>query len=173
MHTLRLAERADLAGVFHLYDEHVLRGTCTFETIPKTPAERDAWFDAHPPARHPLLVASSPDHPAVILGWAALAPWSPRQAYARTAENSVYVDPAHRGRGLAHALLADLMARALRDTPVRVFVARIVQPNPASVRLHERLGFRQVGLMQRCGEKFGRLLDVLLMERHLDDPPTP
>jgi L-amino acid N-acyltransferase YncA len=165
MPQVRLAAPADIPGIFEIYDEQVLHGIATFETVVKTPEERQAWLDAHPPQRYPALVAAEQDR---VLGWAGLSPWSPRQAYARTAENSVYIHQAQRGNGLGKLLMTELIARALRDTPVRLMVARIAQPSPASVALHESLGFRPVGTLRRCGEKFGRILDVLIMDLHLD-----
>lgn len=165
MALIRPASIEDLAGIFAIYDEHVLRGISTFETVPKSAGERLEWFDAHRAGMYPLVVA---EEGGEIVGWAGLSAWSPRQAYARTAENSVYVRADRQGRGLGGALLRDLIEHADHDTPVRVIVARIVQPNPASVRLHEAEGFAPIGLMRRCGEKFGRLLDVLLMDRHAD-----
>lgn len=169
MPVIRPAKADDLDGIFTIYDEHVLRGISTFETVPKTAQERREWFAGHRPEHYPLVVAV--DDGAVV-GWAGLSGWSPRQAYARTAENSVYVRADRQGRGLGRLLLHDLIERADRDTPVRVIVARIVQPNPASVRLHTLEGFAPIGQMRRCGEKFGTLLDVLLMDRHSDGAGT-
>lgn len=165
MLVIRPAEPDDLEGIFAIYDEHVLRGISTFETIPKTTKEREEWYTGHRPDHYPLVVAVDDGG---VIGWAGLSGWSARQAYARTAENSVYVRTDRQGRGLGRLLLHDLIERADRDTPVRVIVARIVQPNPASVRLHKAEGFAPIGLMRRCGEKFGTLLDVLLMDRHSD-----
>jgi L-amino acid N-acyltransferase len=167
MFPIRHATSADLDGIFAIYDEQVLHGIATFETTPKTVEERIAWYGAHPQDKYPLLVATDQANNLVV-GWAGLSPWSPRQAYARTAENSVYIHESGRGRGLGKALMLELIARAKRETPVRVLVARIAQPSPASVALHESLGFSRVGMLRRCGEKFGRVLDVLIMDLHLD-----
>jgi phosphinothricin acetyltransferase len=165
MAEVRPATASDLAGIFAIYDQQVLHGIATFETVPKTQEERRAWIDAHPPDRYPALVAGGGDD---VRGWAALAPWSPRQAYARTAENSVYIHEAWRRHGLGKLLMQELIALARRDTPIRLIVARIAQPSPASVALHAALGFQPVGTLRRCGEKFGKLLDVLIMDLHLD-----
>lgn len=164
MPTIRDATPDDLDAVFAIYDEQVLRGTATFETVPRPPGERRAWFDAHPRGRYPVIVA---EDGGAVLGWARLQPWSPRPAYARTAENSVYVSAAARGRGVGKALLDELLARA-RGAGIAVVLARIAEGNPASIRLHDRAGFRTVGVMRRVGEKFGRILDVTLMDLHLD-----
>ncbi len=164
MASLRDATPSDLPAVFAVYDEQVLRGTATFETEVKSPAERLAWFEAHPRGRYPVLVA---EEGGEVLGWARLAPWSPRAAYARTAEDSVYVRADARGRGTGRALLDALIGRA-RAAGIAVLVARIAEGNPASLRLHEAAGFRPVGTMRRVGEKFGRLLDVAILDLHLD-----
>jgi L-amino acid N-acyltransferase YncA len=164
---IRFATEDDLPGIFEIYDEQVLHGTATFETVPKTQSERVEWYRNHPPHRSPLVVATVN---GMVIGWAGLSPWSPRAAYARSAENSVYVHKDWRGRGLGEALMADLMERA-RAAGVKVLIARLVEGNAASVRLHESLGFTTIGVMRRVGEKFGRILDVRLMQAHLDEGP--
>lgn len=163
----RLAIPNDLAGIFAIYDEHVLHGVCTFETVVKTSQEKQAWLTAHHPDSHPAVVAL--DDSGTVAGWAGISPWSPRQAYARTAESSVYVHPSHHRTGLGRRLMNELIETARQRTAVRVFIARIVVPAPGSVGLHESLGYRPIGTMRRCGEKFGKVLDVLLMELHLDE----
>lgn len=163
---IRPATEADLPGIFAIYDEQVLRGTATFDTVPKTAAERLEWFRANPGNRYPVLVAEAAGG---IAGWARLYQWSPRRAYDRTAEDAVYVHPDARGGGLGRCLLRELLSRA-PSAGVGVVIARIVEGNPASLRLHEALGFTSIGVMRRVGEKFGRLLDVRLLERHLDVP---
>ena len=161
---VRDAVAADLPAVFAIYDEQVLHGTATFDTEPKTEAERTRWFEAHPRARYPVIVA---EEGGEVLGWARLQPWSDRCAYARSAEDSVYVRADARGRGVGRALLAELLGRA-REAGLAVVLARVVAGNPASLRLHEAAGFRAVGTMRRVGEKFGRILDVALLDLHLD-----
>jgi phosphinothricin acetyltransferase len=161
---LRDATREDLAGIFAIYDEAVLHGTATFETEPRSPAGRLEWFEAHPREVYPVLVA---EEAGAVVGWGRLVPWSPRKAYRRTAENSVYVRTDRRGLGVGRALLAALLERA-RTADIAVILARIAQGNPASLRLHEAAGFRPIGTMRRVGEKFGRILDVTILDLHLD-----
>ncbi|GIK77571.1 MAG: hypothetical protein BroJett022_12610 [Actinomycetes bacterium] len=103
-----------------------------------------------------------------VVGWAAIGPWSPRGAYRRTGETSVYVEPEHRGAGIGKALLADLVERARGLDEIHVLLARISQPNPASVAAHTAAGFRSFGVQRRCGEKLGRILDVELFDLDLD-----
>lgn len=81
----------------------------------------------------------------------------------------MYVDPNQRGKGVGRALLGELL-RVSPERGVRLIIARVVEGNAASRALHEALGFQTIGVMRRCGEKFGRLLDVRLMDRHLDEP---
>lgn len=163
---IRVATRADVEGIFAIYDEEVLHGTATAQTIAFTSEEREAWFARHTPDLHPLVVAVETD--GFVAGWAGLSPWSPRQAYRRSAENSVYVHRARHGRGLGRALMTDLLARTLRDTPVKLVIARPLDTNVASIRLHESLGFETVGVLRRVMEKFGRLHDVRILSRDLD-----
>jgi L-amino acid N-acyltransferase len=161
---VRAATEADLPGIFAIYDQEVLHGTATFDTTPKTPAERLAWFRDDGNGRYPILVA---DAGGRVAGWARLYAWSSRCAYAGAAENGVYVHAEHRGRGVGRALLAELL-RLAPERGVRVVIARVVEGNAGSLALHQALGFQTIGIMRRCGEKFGRLLDVRLMDRHLD-----
>ena len=162
---LRAATEADLPGIFAIYDEEVLHGTATFDTQPKGPAERLEWFRNDGKGRYPLIVAESPA--GEIMGWTRLYAWSVRCAYDRAAENAVYVAAQHRGKGVGRALLAELI-RVAPGHGVSLLIARVVEGNAGSRALHEALGFQTIGVMRRVGEKFGRLLDVRLMDRHLD-----
>lgn len=164
MMEVRTASVRDLPGIFAIYDPEVLSGTATFETAPKSPAERLDWFNAHAQARHPLIVACEGD---AVVGWAGGSRWSPRAAYDRAVETSVYIAASHRGRGFGRALMGELIARC-RAAGAGVLLARIVEGNPSSLRLHEALGFQTVGITRRIGEKFGRILDVRIMDLHLD-----
>jgi len=162
---IRQATEADLPGIFAIYDREVLHGTATFDTEPKSEAERRAWLRDDADGKYPILVA---EIDGAIVGWARLYAWSNRCAYARAAENAVYVHAGHRGKRVGHALLAELI-RLAPQRGVQVLLARIVEGNPASLALHETQGFKTIGVMRRVGEKFGRVLDVRLMDRQLDE----
>lgn len=162
---IRQAKEPNLPGIAAIYDREVLHGIATFMTVPYTGEEWRAWLAAHAGPRYPALVAVED---GVVLGWASLGPWSPRQAYDRAAESSVYVAPGAQGRGVGRALMEAIIAGAGAQG-VGVIIARVVDQNGASVRFHERLGFETVGVMRRIGEKFGSLLDVRVMDLHLDE----
>lgn len=162
---IRDAEESDLEAIFAIYNHEVLNTTATFDTVPRQYPRDAGWLTERDTSRHPVLVAV--DGEGSILGWGSLGPWSPRGAYARTAEESVYVDRDHRGRGIGRALLAALIERG-REAGIGVVLSRIAGDNPASIALHRSLGFESIGTQRRSGEKFGEIIDVELMDLHLD-----
>ena len=162
---IRDATPPDLPRVFEIYNREVKGGIATFDVEPRTVGEDDSWLTGRE-SFHPVLTAIG--NGGEVLGWASIGPWSPRGAYRRTGEVSVYVDEAARGRGLGTTLLEAAVERARRDETVQVLLARIAKPNPASIAIHEACGFRSFGTQRRCGEKFGRILDVELLDLHLD-----
>ena len=155
---------ADLPRIFAIYNAEVERGISTFDVYQKDAGRDEGWLTERERI-HPVIVAV---RALEIDGWAALGAWSPKGAYRRTAEVSVYVDVAARGGGVGTALLTALTEGA-RGTDVAVLLARIALPNPASIAIHEARGFRSFGTQRRCGEKLGKILDVELMDLHLDD----
>ena len=162
---LRRAEERDAAAIADIYNHEVLTSTATFDTQPVTVEERVAWLQAHEPPARPVVVAEIAGE---VAGWASLSSWSTRCAYARAAEVSVYVHREHRGRGVGSTLLGELV-RLGREAGLGVLLARICTEGEASVALHRRHGFETIGVMRRVGEKFGRVLDIELMDLQLDD----
>lgn len=157
----RPMQPSDLPGIFAIYDHEVLHGTSTFDTEPYDGIARQRWLTRHRAERYPVIVAEADDH--TVAGWASLSPFSERRAYDRTAEVSVYIHEAHRRKGLARDLLGLLAAEA-PSAGLGVLVARITSESAVSLHLHESLGFQRVGTLHRVGEKFGKLLDVVLLE---------
>ena len=159
---IRPAEAADLPAIADIHNDAVLNSTATFDVEPWTPDRRDLWFREH---SHPyaVLVAARADD---VLGWAALSPFQRKPAYRFTAETSLYVRPGMQRRGVGALLLARLLEVATINGFHSV-IARITAGNPASKRLHERLGFRRVGVEREVGYKFDRWLDVVVMQRLL------
>lgn len=162
--TIRDAGPEDLEAIFGIYNHEVRHGTATFDTEPREVGRDDSWLTARDTGRHPVLVAEIDDR---VAGWACLGPWSSRKAYDRTAEASVYVDGESRNRGVGRSLVAAIIERG-RQAGVGAVIARISEANEPSVRLFEQFGFGHIGTQRRCGEKFGRVLDVELMDLHLD-----
>jgi L-amino acid N-acyltransferase YncA len=156
---IRDAGEADLERINDIYTQAVLRSTATFDTAARTMEERRVWFSRHGGA-HPVVVA---EEGADIYGWAALSRYSSRSAYDHTVEDSVYIAEECRGKGIGTLLLAELILQA-RRLGHHAVIARIAQDNPASIRLHEAAGFFPVGTLKEVGLKFGRLLDVHILE---------
>ncbi len=162
---IRPATERDLAGIFAIYNDEILHGVSIFETRPiECPDEQRAWLAAHARPQRPAVVAVEHDR---VLGWASLSDFSPKPAYARSAENSVYVHQDARRRGVGRRALEEAL-RLGREAGVAVVLARICTECQASVALHRALGFERVGIMRRVGEKFGRVLDVELMSLSLE-----
>ncbi|MFO0962495.1 MAG: GNAT family N-acetyltransferase [Phycisphaerales bacterium] len=160
---IRLARPEDAPALAAIYNHAVLETTATFDTEPKDAAERQRWLAAHD-AAHPVTVAEVDGR---VVGWASLTRWSDRCAYDSTAETSFYVEPASQGRGIGRALLTDLVARA-RAAGLHALLARITVGSEASVRLHRALGFQPVGTLREVGRKFGKLLDVEMLQLVLE-----
>ena len=139
-----------------IYEEGIASGVGTFET---RPPEWGAWDRAH--LAHPRLAAREDGR---LSGWAALSPVSARAVYAGVAEVSIYVAESARGRGVGRALLEELVVRSER-AGIWTLQAGIFPENAASLRIHERCGFRAVGRRERIGKGLGGWRDVLLLER--------
>lgn len=167
MITTRAATLADLTAIISIYNDAVLTTNATFDTQPRTLAEQQVWLAAHG-AEYPVLVA---EVDGVVAGWASLSRWSPKLAYSGTTEISLYVHGDYRGRGVGKALMAAILV-AGQSAGFHTVLARIVEGNGVSVRLHEAFGFELVGIMREVGYKFGRWLDVLLMQK-LFEPDAP
>jgi phosphinothricin acetyltransferase len=136
---------------------------------PGTPGEHPGTPGEHPgtPGEHPGTPGEHPRNrdtgsPQVV-GWAAFAPHSAYEGYDRTAEISVWVDAPFRGQGIGKVLMRALLATC-HERNLRTIVSRIEASNLASLRLHESIGFTHVGVLKDVGEKFGRSLDVVLMQ---------
>lgn len=161
---IRPSRPSDLAAITAIYAQHVLHGTGTFETEPPTLAEISTRRDDVLAKQLPFLVA---EDAGKILGFAYCNWFKARPAYRYSAEDSIYLSPEAQGRGLSRALLTELAARA-EAAGVRKLIAVIGDSaNAASIGLHRRVGFTHVGVLSACGWKFGRWLDVVLMEKVL------
>ncbi len=162
---VRAAADADVAAIAAIYGHHVLHSTGTFEETPPTEAEIAARIAAVAALRLPYLVSA--DESGQITGFAYASAFRPRPAYRYTAEDSVYIDPDHMGRGLGKALVAEVIA-ACEALGVRQMIAVIGDSaNAGSIGLHRSLGFEDAGVGRGFGFKFGRWVDVVWMQKTL------
>jgi L-amino acid N-acyltransferase YncA len=159
---VRVAVADDAEAIRTIYNVYVETSTVTFDLVPRTLAEQRAWLAARTGA-HVALVATDGDD---VVGFGSLSPYKDRPAYATSVEDSVYVDIEHHGHGIGRALLTGLLDTAQASGFHAVF-ARIVGGHETSIGLHAALGFDVVGTEREVGRKFGRWLDVVVMERLL------
>ena len=159
---VRLAVLDDAEAIRSIYNREVTGTTVTFDLVPRSLDDQRAWLAAHAGA-HPAVVAVAGEE---IVGFGSLSPYRDRPAYSTTVENSVYVAEDWRGKGVGHALLGELV-RLAGLHGFHAVMARIVGGHDASIALHKSCGFELVGVEREVGRKFGRWLDVALMQKLL------
>ena len=164
MPNIRASRDEDVPAITAIYAHHVLNGTGTFETIPPTAQDMAARRADVLSKELPYLVA---EQDGQILGFAYCTWFKPRPAYRYSAEDSIYMADGARGQGAGKQLLAAL-AKEAEAAGIRKLIAVIGDSaNQGSVRVHEAIGFSPVGVLKSCGWKFGKWLDVVLMEMPL------
>ena len=164
MPNIRASSAQDIAAITAIYAHHVLNGTGTFETTPPSVEDMTARRADVLSRDLPFLVAEKDGQ---ILGFAYCNWFKPRPAYRYSAEDSIYMADGERGRGAGKQLLTALGVEA-QAAGVRKLIAVIGDSaNQGSVRVHEAVGFTHVGVLKACGWKFGKWLDVVLMEKAL------
>lgn len=157
----------DLQFVQLIYAHHVLSGTGTFEIEPPSLDEMTARWSKVVEHGWPFVVASPPSDLSRVLAFAYAVQYRDRAAYAKTFEVSVYAGPTTMRQGAGSVALAEVLT-SLRSDGVREALAFIGDGyNAASIALHRKLGFQHVGTLKNVGEKFGRMLDVIVMQRAL------
>lgn len=163
--SIRAAQLDDLPQLTEIYNHYVVHSPATFDLEPKTVDQRREWLAQFAETgRHRLLVA---EEGGMIQGYAGTLRWRPKPAYDTTVETTIYCAPDCVGKGVGGKLYAALF-NAVAGENVHRFVAGFVPPNPASAVLHERAGFRLVGVFSEVGYKFDRYWDVCWMERSGD-----
>ncbi|MEU7582315.1 N-acetyltransferase family protein [Streptomyces sp. NPDC041068] len=163
---VRPGVEADLDALTAIYNHYVRETAVTFDTAVLLPEERRPWLLSHPKdGPHRLLVAQECKErdSGRLLGYATSSPFRIKPAYSTSVEVSVYCAPDAAGRGIG-TLLYKALFEALRDEDLHRAYAGVTQPNEASVRLHERFGFRHAGTYAEVGRKFGRYWDVAWYE---------
>ena len=160
--SVRLARATDAEAIRSIYNLEVTDSTVTFDLVPRTLAEQEAWLVDHEGV-HPAVVAVLDGE---VVGFGSLGPYRSRPAYATTVEDSVYVRRDRRGTGCGRAIVAELTQLGTGHG-FHAVMARVVGGHVASIGLHAACGFELVGIEREVGRKFGRWLDVVLMQRLL------
>ncbi len=167
---IRDALDTDLAGILRIYNDAVENSTAIWNDRIVDLDNRRAWLAERHDQGYPVLVAI--DEGGQVAGYASFGPWRPHDGFRHTVENSVYVSPDHRGSGIGRSLMKALIERA-RQLEKHVMVAFIESENRASVHMHQQLGFIHVGQMRQVGCKFGRWLDLTMMQLTLNRTSKP
>jgi L-amino acid N-acyltransferase YncA len=165
---VRRATEAESEAIRQIYNAEVTGSIVTFDLVPRSTEVQRAWMASHSGA-YPVIVALDAGE---VLGFASLSPYRPRPGYSTTVEDSVYVAAPHRGTGVGRLLLSSLVDMA-RAHGFHSVVGRIVGGHSASIALHRACGFELVGVEREIGRKFGRWLDVAIMQCLLADGPAP
>jgi phosphinothricin acetyltransferase len=156
---IRPATMADAEAMRQIYNIEVTGSTATLDLVPRSAEEQAAWMVAHSGV-YPVVVA---DEGGEVVGFASLSPYRPRPGYATAVEDSIYVAADHRGKGIGRALLSEAVEMA-RTHGFHSIVARVSATQQASVALHQACGFDFVGVEREIGRKFGRWIDVAILQ---------
>ena len=160
---IRDAVEADLAAILAVYNDAVANTTAVYDYTPRDLEAQERWFAAKREQKLPVLVAMDSGR---LAGFASFGPFRPWPAYLYTVENSIYVAPELRGKGIGSALLAPLIERA-KAAKLHTMVAGIDASNEASLRLHRKFGFAEAGHFRQVGWKFDRWLDLVFLQKML------
>jgi L-amino acid N-acyltransferase YncA len=161
--TIRLATIGDAERICQIYNHEVLTSTATFDLVPRSLDEQEAWIAERTGAFAALVAV---DASGALLGFGSLSPYKERAAYRTSVEDSVYVDRTCHGRGVGKLIVSELLGVAALSGFHTVF-ARIEAGGVASRALHASCGFELVGIEREVGRKFHRWLDVAIMQRLL------
>ena len=167
---IRQATAEDLPAILDIYNDVIATSTAVYSIAPSTLEERRAWFEARTRAGYPVLVAVGEDG---VVGFASFGEfrgaWT---GYRYSVEHTVHVRKDQRGKGIGTRLVSALLPLA-RAMGRHVMIGGIDAANSGSIRMHERLGFEQVATFREVGHKFGRWLDLVFMQRFVDEPGSP
>ena len=166
---VRDATLEDAAGILAIYNFAALNTTAVWTDGPSDLEARRDWIRARGEAGYPVLVATRGSD---VVGFASFGDFRPWPGYRHTVENSVYVDERHHRLGIGRSLVAALIERA-GAMGKHVMIAGIESANTASIALHASLGFCEVARMPEVGCKFGRWLDLVLMQKQLAGDVRP
>jgi phosphinothricin acetyltransferase len=156
--------------ILAIFNHAIANSTALYEYRPRTLDYMATWFEAKRKGEYPVIGAADEGHR--LLGFASYGPFRPHPAYKYSVEHSLYVDAAHRGKGVGKRLLGAMIDRA-RAQGYHNVVGGIDRDNAVSIRLHEQLGFVHCGTVRHAGFKFGRWLDLVFYQLLLDAPSHP
>ncbi len=162
-YTTRPVQVGDAEAIRSIYNIEVLESTVTFDMVERSLDDQISWITDHS-GSYPAIVAVNTT--GTVVGFASLTAYRPRPAYATTVENSVYVHREHRSKGIAVTLMQELLTAAA-EHGFHSVIARIVGDHDASIQLHASCGFQQIGREVEVGRKFGKWLDVVVMQKML------
>jgi len=162
---VREAREADMTAITAIYGHSVLTEAGSFETVPPDGDEMTRRWRAMQESGFPYLVASTPA--GTITGYACAGAYRPRPAYAASVECSVYVDDGYRRQGVGRLLVTALIAACQARGYAQMVAVIGDRENAGSIALHDALGFRHVGTLEKIGRKFDRWIDVVLMQKAL------
>ena len=157
---IRKAVDDDIPAITKIYNEAILNTTATFDLEPKSVSSQRKWFKGHG-SKNPILVAVIDNN---VIGWISLSEYSTRCAYADTAELSLYVEESFRNQGIGKKLIQAILDEG-QKAGLHTVISRIAGGNEISIHLHKQFGFDDVGVMKEVGNKFGKLLDVFIMQK--------
>jgi phosphinothricin acetyltransferase len=160
---VRPATEDDLKSINDVYNHYVAESHVTFDVEPVSMEARQAWFAEHSGGRHRVFVAEDGGH---LVGFASSSRFRAKPGYLTSIEVSIYIAPDATGRG-AGTRLYEALFKALEGEDIHRAYAGIALPNPASIALHEKFGFKRVAHFTEQGRKFGRYWDVDWFEKPL------
>ena len=166
---IRDASEADLPGLVDIYNDVIATSTAVFSSQPVSLDDRRQWWQTRVAQGYPVLVATDAQG---VAGFATFGDFRAWPGYRYTVEHSVHVRHDRRGQGVGTELISARLPLAV-GLGKHVMVAGIDAANTGSVRLHERLGFERVGYLPQVGTKFGRWLDLVLLQRRLTQGAAP
>lgn len=166
---IRDATGDDAAILAQIFNDEVRNGTALWTDELVTEQERKSYISSRQAAGFPVFVAELEGE---VVGYGSYGTFRPKTGYDLTVEHSVYVLPNQQGKGIGPRLLSALIDDA-RAKGFHVMIGVVEAANTASIKLHERYGFDQVGKLPQVGKKFGRWLDLALMQLTLDDRSAP
>ncbi len=157
---IREAKLEDIESITAIYNYEVLNGTATFDTEIRSEEEQYKWYKSHK-GKYRIFVA---EIEGKIAGWVSLSKWINKKAAEKSAELSLYIASSYRGKGIGRELLKKRLKAAEADG-INSIVSLITEGNEISIIMHEKAGFRVCGRVERVAEKFGKELNLIIMQK--------